>query len=100
MALARTGTVVVEICAEGAKQTVTLAANGDLVDETSPGHGSPDLCTHCPDCVLPLALAFADLPHQVRPSIGISRVTADFAKVQARAQAQTLPQARAPPERN
>ncbi len=99
MAVAQTGAIVVEICAEGSKQTVTLAANGEIMDDTAHGGGSQGTCAHCPDCVLPLALALADVPQQVRPSGEASRATAGFAKTGLLAQAQTLPQARAPPER-
>lgn len=99
MATAQTGAMVFEICAAGSKQTVTLAANGDIIDATAHGGGSPDVCSHCPDCVLPLAMALADLPQQVRSVGRTSRAATDFARTRVPAQAQVLPQVRAPPQK-
>lgn len=98
MAMAQAGTMVVEICAQGSKQTVTLAANGDVIDATTHGGGSPDVCSHCPDCLLPLAMALADLPQQVRPVGRTCRAAPDFARTRVHAQAQDLPRVRAPPQ--
>ena len=99
MAMARTGAMVVQICATGSKQTVTLAANGDIIDANTHGEGSPDVCSHCPDCVLPLAIALADLPQQARSVGRTSRATTDFARTRVHAQAQVLPRVRAPPQK-
>lgn len=99
MALAQTGAMVVEICAAGSKQTVTLAANGDIIDATTPGDRSQDVCNHCPDCMLPLAMALADLPQQGWSSGRTSRAIPVFAKTQLLTQAQTLPRVRAPPQK-